>query len=555
MPLIPVMSAEDTLLVIEQLNIDTRGGERLVHGLNLHINHGEWLAVVGESGSGKSLSALACLQLLPAGLQANGRRCWLNEDIGTQSTIRLQAIRGGEIGIIFQEPQTALNPLHRVGKQLLEAIRLHQLISTQQARVQALALLHEVGFTTPENYMSAWPHQLSGGQRQRIVIAMALANKPRLLIADEPTTALDALLQTQVLDLLKQLQRSRGLAIWLISHDLPQVQRYADRVMVMKAGVVIEENTCEALFTAPVQAYTRMLMQPFAETKARALANDTPPLLSVEQLNVRYPLRHNFWGGVSVWQPIVSHIAFSVCQGEAVGLVGESGSGKSSLAAAILRLTPATGRVVIANQDWLMLSGEGLRHARKQAQLVFQDPYASLSPRLMIGDIIAEGLHAHNASPRLTAEDIDHAVVTVLQSVNLDPACRYRYPHEFSGGQRQRIALARALILRPALIILDEPTSALDRHTQGEIIALLRRIQAETGVSYLFISHDLSVVRALCHRLLVLHQGHIVEHGSTERVFAKPEHSYTRALLAAAGFLTNAVTEVSLPKAAPHDKI
>lgn len=541
MPSTPAMSVKSNrpatgnngvLLEIDQLAIHARSGETLVDQLSLQVAGGEWLAIVGESGSGKSLSALACLQLLPAGLIASGQVRWLGEDLKKQSTQRLQAIRGGEIGMIFQEPQTALNPLHRIGKQLLEAILLHKSWTPQQARDKALALLREVGLDKVEHLLRAWPHQLSGGQRQRIMIAMALANQPKLLIADEPTTALDALLQSQILDLLKQLQRSRGLAILLISHDLPQVQRYADRVIVMQSGRIIEQNTTTQLFAAPEHDYTRMLMQPFAEMLPRPLVGEPKAQLSVSQLAIRYPRSQHWWGRVRDWQQIVQNISFHVRSGESVGLVGESGSGKSSIATAVLRLTPAQGRVVIVGKDWMALSGEALRQARSQAQIVFQDPYSSLSPRLTVADLIAEGLRAHQ---KLSAQAIDAAVVAALQSVNLDPASRHRYPHEFSGGQRQRIALARALILKPALIILDEPTSALDRHTQGEIVALLRRIQSDTGVSYLFISHDLAVVRALCHRLLVLHQGRIVEQGDSARMFSAPQHPYTRALLAATG--------------------
>ncbi len=518
------------LLAIDQLAIATRDGQSLVHGLSLTLATGEWLAVVGESGSGKSLSALACLDLLPPALVARGDIRWQGQSVQSMDSARRRQLRGGDIGMIFQEPQTALNPLHRIGRQLGEAIRLHQTVTAAQARSQALALLREVGIAEPERRLKAWPHELSGGQRQRVMIAMALANKPRLLIADEPTTALDALLQTQILDLLKQLQRSRGLAILLISHDLPQVRRYADRVMVMQGGQVVESGPTDALFNAPTQAYTRMLLKPFAETRARPLAESSPALLSISRLNVRYPRRRSWWGGIRDWHEAVLDVGLTLRRGEALGIVGESGSGKSSLAAAMLRLVPASGRVLLLGQDWLSLDGEPLRHARRHAQMVFQDPYSSLSPRLMVGDLIAEGLRAHQ---KLSETDLDHAVVQALLAVRLDPATRYRYPHEFSGGQRQRIALARALILKPALIVLDEPTSALDRHTQGEIITLLRDIQASTGIGYLFISHDLAVVRALCHRLLVLHDGRVVEQGNTERIFGAPQHAYTRALLSA----------------------
>ncbi len=538
MPSTRAMSAEaqqrDTagqpLLAVDRLRIRTRGGQTLVHELSLQLQAGEWLAVVGESGSGKSISALACLDLLPSALVAEGDIRWQGQPLRDMTAARRQQLRGGDVGMIFQEPLTALNPLHRIGKQLCEAIRLHQPVAAAQARSQALALLREVGIAEPERRLRAWPHELSGGQRQRVMIAMALANQPRLLIADEPTTALDAILQGQILDLLKQLQRSRGLAVLLISHDLPQVRRYADRVVVMQSGRVVESSDTATLFAAPAQAYTRTLLKPFAETRPRALAEATPALLSVSQLNVRYARRHNWWGGVSDWHQAVIDVGLTLRQGEALGIVGESGSGKSSLAAALLRLIPASGRIMLCGQDWLSLEGEPLRQARRHAQMVFQDPYGSLSPRLMVSELIAEGLRAHQ---KLSEAEIEQEVIAALRAVRLDPDSRHRYPHEFSGGQRQRIALARGLILKPALIVLDEPTSALDRHTQGEIISLLRDIQTSTGIGYLFISHDLSVVRALCHRLLVLHDGKVVEQGLTERIFSEPQHAYTQALLSA----------------------
>jgi len=525
-----VPAAQPPLLSLDRLSIRTRDGQTLVHELSLTLAAGEWLAVVGESGSGKSISALACLDLLPPALRAEGGIGWAGESVPAMTPERLQRLRGGDIGMIFQEPLTALNPLHRIGKQLGEAIRLHQAVTPKQARAQALDLLREVGIAEPERRLRAWPHELSGGQRQRVMIAMALANQPRLLIADEPTTALDAILQGQILDLLKQLQRQRGLAVLLISHDLPQVRRYADRVMVMQAGRVVESAATAVLFASPTQEYTRTLLRPFAETSARALADDAPALLSVSALNVRYPRQHHWWGGVRDWHHAVREVGLTLRRGEALGVVGESGSGKSSLAAALLRLVPASGRVLLRGQDWMTLEAEPLRQARRHAQMVFQDPYGSLSPRMTVGDLIAEGLRAHQ---RLDAAALEQAVADALRAVRLDPDSRHRYPHEFSGGQRQRIALARALILKPALIVLDEPTSALDRHTQGEIIALLREIQSDTGIGYLFISHDLSVVRALCHRLLVMHDGRIVEQGPTARVFGAPQHAYTRALLSA----------------------
>ncbi|MEK6787868.1 MAG: dipeptide ABC transporter ATP-binding protein [Pseudomonadota bacterium] len=526
-----------SLLQIDNLGIRSSAGTVLVDQLSLQVDTGEWVALVGESGSGKSLTALSCLQLLPAGLSQQGQVRWQGKDIAQFTPNQLQKLRGGDVGMVYQEPLTALNPLHRIGRQLLEAITLHQPLQPAMARQKAINLLKEVGIDEPERRLLAWPHELSGGQRQRVVIAMALANSPKLLIADEPTTALDALLQNQILDLLKSLQRRRGLAVLHISHDLPQVRRYADRILVMQAGCVLEAGNTETVFAQPQHDYTRLLLQPFADagpcprSGENSPRNETAaPRLSVSQLHVRYPLRKHWWGGVAQWHEAVRAVGLTLAQGEALGVVGESGSGKSSLAAALLRLVPAQGRVVLLGQDWLGLSGEPLRKARAQLQLVFQDPYGSLSPRLSVGELIAEGLRAHQP---LSTEALDSAVCAALKAVKLDPACRHRYPHEFSGGQRQRIALARALILKPAVLVLDEPTSALDRHTQGEIVALLRELQRERGISYLFISHDLRVIRALCHRVLVMQQGQIVETGDSERLFNAPRHPYTKALLAA----------------------
>lgn len=519
-----------TLLKIENLGIRNSAGNTLVDALSLQIQAGEWIALVGESGSGKSLTALSCLSLLPAGLRQQGRILWQNTDMARMQPQQLQKLRGGDIGMVYQEPLTALNPLHRIGRQLLEAITLHQPLSAALARQKAINLLKEVGIDEPERRLQAWPHELSGGQRQRVVIAMALANSPKLLIADEPTTALDALLQNQILDLLKGLQRRRGLAVLHISHDLPQVRRYADRVLVMQAGRVLESGLTDTVFAQPQHDYTRLLLQPFADAGPSPRLAETEQRLSVSQLHVRYPLRKHWWGGVAQWHEAVKAVGLTVAKGEALGVVGESGSGKSSLAAALLRLIPAQGRVVLLGQDWLGLSGETLRQARAQIQLVFQDPYGSLSPRLSVGELIAEGLRAHK---RLGQQALDSEVCAALAAVKLDPDWRHRYPHEFSGGQRQRIALARALILKPAVLVLDEPTSALDRHTQGEIVALLRELQRERGISYVFISHDLRVIRALCHRVIVMQRGQIVESGDSERLFNAPRHPYTKALLAA----------------------
>ncbi len=516
------------LLSINNLSI-RHGQQVLVDDLSLTINAGEWLALVGESGSGKSLTALACLGLLAPSLKSQGEVSVTGINLAHATPDELRSLRGNRVGMVYQEPLSALNPLHRIGQQLIEAITLHQALPLNLARQKALSLLREVGIGEPERRLSAWPHELSGGQRQRVVIAMALANSPKLLIADEPTTALDALLQTQILDLLKSLQRNRGLGILFISHNLPQVRRYADRVMVMQAGRVVESAISAELFAAPTQAYTKKLLQPFAPAPKPVLPDSAKAILSVTQLSVRYPRHQAWWGGITSWHQAVDNIGLSLRQGESLGIVGESGSGKSSLAAALLRLTPAQGRVIVLGRDWLALKGRELRLARAQVQMVFQDPYGSLSPRLTVADIVAEGLLAHQ---KLNKQAIAADVIAALREVNLDPDTRHRYPHEFSGGQRQRIALARALILKPAILILDEPTSALDRHTQGEVVELLRRIQADHGIAMVFISHDLAVVRALCHRLIVLRDGRIIEQGDCERIFQAPQKPYTQALVA-----------------------
>jgi len=529
MPSTHAMSQHEPMLSLNNLCIRKRDGEVLVDGINLHVDSGEWLAVVGESGSGKSLSALASLRLLPAGLSASGQLLFNGEDITKFSAKRLQQLRGGDVGMIFQEPLTALNPLHRIGKQLIEMLQLHQSINPAAAKTRAISLLNEVGIDHAERRLRAWPHELSGGQRQRVMIAMALANNPKLLIADEPTTALDALLQIQILDLLKNLQKKRGLSVLFISHDLPQVRRYADRVAVMKAGKVVESADCASLFEQPQHEYTRMLLRPFGQAELSLVDEGSKAVLTAAQVNVHYPLRSNWMGRVTDWHHAVQNVGLTLRQGEALGIVGESGSGKSSLAAALLRLTPAKGRITVLGQNWLALEPSELRAQRGHMQMVFQDPYGSLSPRLMVSDLIAEGLRAHR---QLDEEALDKAVIEAMQAVNLDPASRHRYPHEFSGGQRQRIALARALILRPKIIVMDEPTSALDRHTQRDIVELLRQIQKDMGVSYVFISHDLRVVQALCHCLLVMHQGRVVEQGKCQEIFDRPQHAYTKALLA-----------------------
>lgn len=499
----------------------------LVRNLNLQLKAGEWLALIGESGSGKSLTALSCVNLQPAHMLTQGAIRFDGVDVLSLEPNALQQLRGRRIAFIHQEPLSALNPLQRIGQQLIEALCLHQPLSPPEARRKAIALLQEVDIDQPEQRLRAWPHELSGGQRQRVVIAMALANDPELLIADEPTTALDVLLQQRVLDLLKRLQQQRQLAILFISHDLPLVCRYADRIAVLKQGELVEMAEMQQLIRAPQHVYTRSLLAPLSR-ETRTDAPNSPCVLTAAQLSVRYPMSQHWWGGVNAWHQAVQEAGLTLQAGEALGIVGESGSGKTSLASALLRLTPATGRVSFLGQPWLTLTGQALRSQRANMQMVLQDPYGSLSPRMCVGEIVAEGLVAQRGGDwQKYQTDINE----VLQAVHLDPGIQTRYPHEFSGGQRQRIAIARSLITRPQLLVLDEPTSALDRHTQAEVIALLAELQRQFGMAIIVITHDMRVVRALCHRVMVMQAGRVIEQGWVEQIFTQPNKLYTRQLL------------------------
>ncbi|WAH56800.1 ABC transporter ATP-binding protein [Pseudomonas silvicola] len=500
----------------------------VVHGLDLDIRAGECLALVGGSGSGKSVTAHSILQLLPQAItHTQGSIRYQGEELLGASARRLQALRGNRITMIFQEPMSSLNPLHTVEKQLAETLRLHRGMGPAEARERIVELLGLVGIGTPRQRLGSYPHQLSGGQRQRVMIAMALACEPQLLIADEPTTALDVTVQRRILALLKSLQQRLGMALLLISHDLNLVRDIAQHVAVMRHGRIVEQGACEQVFTAPRHPYTRQLLD--AEPAAAELADPAAPvLLSVTQLRVAFgrgglPWRRNRFTALQ-------RLDLQVRQGQTLGIVGESGSGKSTLGQALLRLIPSEGSVVFQGRELQGLGSRAMRPWRKHLQAVFQDPFGSLSPRLSVQQIIAEGLQVHS---RLDDQACEARVIDALREVGLDPEARHRYPHEFSGGQRQRIAIARALVLKPRLIVLDEPTSALDRSVQKQIIALLRRLQHEHGVAYLFISHDLAVVRALAHQVLVLQAGRAVEYGATEQVFSAPAHRYTRELLGA----------------------
>ena len=521
-----------TLLAIEDLGISF-GARGVVRGVSLSLDRGETLALVGESGSGKSLTARSILQLLPPGGRAvSGRVVFDGVDMLAAPPTLLRQVRGGRVGMVFQEPMTSLNPLHRIGRQVAEAITLHRAVARGVMRAEVLAALGRAGFADATARLAAFPHQLSGGQRQRVMIAMALANDPALLIADEPTTALDVTIEAQILDLLARRRREMGLALLLISHDLSIVRRYADRVAVMQAGRIVEQGSVTEVFDSPTHPYTRKLLAAEPSGRAAPLPAAAPPVMEAFGLRVRFALRGGLWRRASGGIDAVDDVSLMVRAGETLGLVGESGSGKTTLGFALLRMQAASGRVAFVGRDLAGLDRRGLRRARAGMQVVFQDPFGSLSPRLSVGEIVAEGLRVHQ--PTLTGAARAALVAEALEETGLPASAMTQYPHEFSGGQRQRIAIARALVLKPRFVVLDEPTSALDMSVQAQIVALLRRLQRDHGMAYLFISHDLKVVRALAHRIIVLRAGRIVEQGETEALFAAPHEAYTRALMEAA---------------------
>ncbi|AIC20835.1 microcin ABC transporter ATP-binding protein [Pseudomonas chlororaphis] len=519
----------DNLIEIRNLNV-AFGEQKVVRDLCLDIRPGECLALVGESGSGKSVTAHSILQLLPdCDTQSSGSIRYRGQELLGADTQTLQKLRGDRIAMIFQEPMTSLNPLHSIEKQIGETLLLHKGLGGKAAQARILELLQLVGIQKPEERLKAYPHQLSGGQRQRVMIAMALACEPELLIADEPTTALDVTVQRKILLLLKSLQQRLGMSLLLISHDLNLVRSIAQRVCVMKAGQIVEQAPCETLFSAPQHPYSRVLLN--AEPEGEALPRDEREVvLQVDDLNVQFQIG----GGLfrrKQYLRAVDGISLSLQRGKTLGIVGESGSGKSTLGQAILRLLDSEGSIRFQGEALDGLNQKQLRPWRKQMQVVFQDPFGSLSPRMSVQQIISEGLEVHSHS---TAQQCEQQVIQALEEVGLDPASRHRYPHEFSGGQRQRIAIARALVLKPALILLDEPTSALDRTVQKQVVALLRQLQERHGLTYLFISHDLAVVRALAHDMIVIKDGKVVERGPSHEVFEAPQHPYTQELLAAA---------------------
>jgi microcin C transport system ATP-binding protein len=528
----------DTAPLVDVRNLSVAFGDgadatRVVNGVSFHIEKGEIVALVGESGSGKTVSAMSILQLLPASASyPTGEILFEGKDILKANEAQLRAIRGKRISMIFQEPMTTLNPLHTIEVQVGEIIKLHQKLSDNDTRARVVELLTKVGIRDPEKRLSAYPHQLSGGQRQRVMIAIALANQPDILIADEPTTALDVTIQAQILELLKALQKETGMAMLLITHDLGIVRRMAERVYVMKSGEIVETGNTEDVFTAPKHPYTRHLIEAEPKGEPPAVDASRPVVVEADNLKVWFPIKRGWLQRTVDYVKAVDGLSMKVRAGETLGVVGESGSGKTTLGLALLRLLSSEGPIAYVGKRIDGLNNKQMRPLRKEMQIVFQDPYGSLSPRLTIEQIIEEGLLIQN--PELDEDGRSERVATALQEVGLDPATRDRYPHEFSGGQRQRIAIARAMVLKPKFVMLDEPTSALDMSVQAQIVDLLRDLQRKRDLAYLFISHDLKVVRALCNYVIVMRNGKVVEEGPSREIFDHPKDDYTKALLAAA---------------------
>ena len=529
--------SEEILLSIRNLsvNFDVPGAPvRAVHNISFDIARGETLALVGESGSGKSVTALSVMQLLPypKASHPTGSIKFRGAELVGAPQVELQSIRGNRVGMIFQEPITSLNPVHTIEKQVREVLLLHKGFSTAAARARVLELLDLVGIRDAKQRLTAYPHELSGGQRQRVMIAMALANEPDLLIADEPTTALDVTIQAQILRLLTKLQSDFGMAMLFITHDLGIVSKLANRVCIMKDGEIVEEGQTSAVFSSPSHEYTKRLVEAEPSGIKSQISGEPNIVLSGEDVRVWFPIKKGLLRRTVDHIKAVDGVSFTVRQGETVGVVGESGSGKTTLGMALLRLERSKGNIYFKGRNIQNLSSSEMQPLRRELQVVFQDPFGSLSPRMSVGQIIEEGLKVHGLGE--TQSNRDKMVVEVLEEVELNPANRHRYPHEFSGGQRQRIAIARAIVLKPKFIVLDEPTSALDRSVQAQIVDLLRRIQLEHDLAYMFISHDLRVVKALSDYVFVLRAGKVMEQGPTAQLFDNPEHPYTRALMSAA---------------------
>jgi microcin C transport system ATP-binding protein len=531
------MNTSEPLLSIRDLSIAFGHGARevlAVDRVSFDIRKGETMALVGESGSGKSITALSVMKLLPypAAHHPSGSIKFQGRELLTMSEQQIREVRGNDITIIFQEPMTSLNPLHTIEKQIREILSLHQGLNAVDARAKIIELLGQVGIPDPAGRLGSYPHQLSGGQRQRVMIAMALANKPDLLIADEPTTALDVTVQAQILKLLKDIQTQLGMSMLFITHDLGIVRKLADRVCVMQRGKIVEQGEVERVFTAPEHPYTRALLAAEPKPDPALPRPDAPIVIETKDLKVWFPVKRGVMRKVVGHIKAVDGVSIELRKGETLGVVGESGSGKTTLGLAILRLISSTGPIVFMGHAIEGLKFKQMRPFRHDMQIVFQDPYGSLSPRMAVSDIVEEGLWVHH--PGLSRTEREQRVVAALNDVGLDPATRFRYPHEFSGGQRQRIAVARALALEPTFIVLDEPTSALDMLIQSQMVDLLRDLQKRHDLTYMFISHDLRVVAALASRLLVMRNGKMVEEGAAAELFKAPKTEYTRALFAAA---------------------
>ncbi|GGH27159.1 microcin C transport system ATP-binding protein [Cribrihabitans marinus] len=524
----PVLEVRDLHVSFTQDGATTRA----VRGVSFAVNRGETVALVGESGSGKSVTALSTVSLLGDSASVRGSVTYDGQEMIGASEQRLMDVRGNDISFIFQEPMTSLNPLHTIEKQMAESLALHQGLAGKAARPRIVELLDRVGIRDPEERLDAYPHQLSGGQRQRVMIAMALANKPDILIADEPTTALDVTIQAQILELLAELQKSENMGMLFITHDLGIVRRIADRVCVMKDGEIVESGATAKVFDHPEHPYTKKLLGAEPSGSPDPVPEGAEAIVSTDHLKVWFPIHRGLLKRTVGHIKAVNDASIDLRAGETLGIVGESGSGKTTLALALMRLIGSEGGITFRGRDVRKWSTRELRRLRKDMQIVFQDPFGSLSPRMTCAQIISEGLAIHKVDPHRKPREL---VAEVMGEVGLDPAMMDRYPHEFSGGQRQRIAIARAMVLRPKLLVLDEPTSALDMTVQVQIVDLLRNLQRKYGLAYLFISHDLRVVRAMSHQIVVMKQGDVVETGAAEDLFRNARTDYTRTLIAAAG--------------------
>jgi microcin C transport system ATP-binding protein len=531
------MANDTSLLSVRDLAVAFRhheGETRAVDGVSFDINAGETVALVGESGSGKSVTALSVLKLLPypSAVHPSGSIRFKGQELLHLPEHKIRQVRGNDITIVFQEPMTSLNPLHTIGRQIAEILELHGGVTGPVARDRVIDLLTSVGISDAPRRLASYPHQLSGGQRQRVMIAMALANQPDLLIADEPTTALDVTVQAQILKLISDLQARLGMAILFITHDLGIVRKIAQRVCVMKEGRIVEQGHSAQVFAQPQHPYTRALVDALPKPDPAPLMPQAPVVVQTDDLKVWFPIRRGFLRRVDGHIKAVDGVSIKVRKGETLGVVGESGSGKTTLGLAILRLIASEGPIVFMGHGLQGLKFKEMRRFRRDMQIVFQDPYGSLSPRMSVADIVEEGLWVHQ--PKVPPAEREQRVIRALIDVGLEPETRFRYPHEFSGGQRQRISLARALVLEPSFIVLDEPTSALDMIIQAQMVDLLRGLQKRRDLTYLFISHDLRVVAALASRVVVMRHGKVVEEGPAAELFKQPQSDYTRALLAAA---------------------